>query len=370
MIQLFRTIFFMILSWSFLSPILAQDLLLLKPTGIYAVGTKTIEIKDPDRQMLRGSSQRRWVVQAFYPAQSSPNDKNGATYPYRPGTLQEGIVERVKVFSYAKPDAVPAKHQRFPVIFFVPGMGGERQGYTILCEELASQGYVVLSLDQPYFSNFVKFPDSTTIVLTFKDAWKIRDRDYKYAYYDEAMAAAMGDIKYMLDHLDEIDIKNLGGVLDKNIPILMGHSFGGNVSHTLGFEDSRIRAIVDIDSKITERKIFGRIGVPPNPQEKPVLFIRAMMQYQEDVGDQLTKITNATIWSPSVQHSAFSDQAYLAAHIAGFGDHGFLYRFFNWFFKQGPHFDNVDTNLGGKDVDAWFMEYRHYIVTWLDKHLK
>jgi hypothetical protein len=92
------------------------------------------------------------------------------------------------------------------------------------------------------------------------------------------------------------------------------------------------------------------------------------MQYQEDVGDQLTKIANTTLWLPLVQHSAFSDQAYLAAKISDFGIHGFFYTTFNWFFKRGPHFDIVDTNLGGKRVEEWFKEYPHFVITWLKNH--
>jgi pimeloyl-ACP methyl ester carboxylesterase len=180
----------------------------------------------------------------------------------------------------------------------------------------------------------------------------------------------MEDIKYMIDHLEDLNA-DLRGALNKNCLILMGHSFGGNVANTLGFEDSRIKAVVDIDSKITERPVFGRIGPPSNPQGKPVLFIRGMRQYQPDnIEAQLNKITNATIWLPRVQHSAFSDQAYLAARIPGFGDHGFAYRLFYWFFKRGPHFDNVDTNLGGKDVEAWFAEYRRYVVEWLGNNIQ
>ena len=113
----------------------------------------------------------------------------------------------------------------------------------------------------------------------------------------------------------------------------MGHSLGANVAHIMGFKDSRISAIVDIDSKITERKVFDKVGVPQNTQAKPVLFIRGIMQYQEDVGDQLTKIKNATIWKPNVQHSSFSDNAYFTANIPNFGNTGFFSSFFNWFFK-------------------------------------
>lgn len=37
--------------------------------GPYSVGTKAIEVKDPNRKMLRYSGIKRWMVQAFYPAQ-------------------------------------------------------------------------------------------------------------------------------------------------------------------------------------------------------------------------------------------------------------------------------------------------------------
>ena len=62
----------------------------------------------------------------------------------------------------------------------------------------------------------------------------------------------------------------------------MGHSIGGNIAHIKGFSDRRIRAVIDIDSKITERKIYERMAVPPNAHAKLVLFIRGMMQYQDD----------------------------------------------------------------------------------------
>lgn len=82
-----------------------------------------------------------------------------------PGTLQDGIVQGTKVLAYAKPNADPVSSKTFPMVIFIPGRGEERQKYTILCEELASQGYVVLAIDQPYVANFVQFPDGTKIVL-------------------------------------------------------------------------------------------------------------------------------------------------------------------------------------------------------------
>lgn len=348
--------------FSYVQLAFAVEFYLPKPSGLYSVGTKAIEIDDFSRSMFRDGNPRRWMVQAFYPSES-----HEGFYSYMPGTLDEGRVEGTQVFASAKLNAVPIHSQKFPIIIFIPGLGEERQKYTILCEALASEGYVVLALDQPYVANFVKFSDGTKIVLTLKDVWKIpRDRDYRYQYFDDAMEGAIKDVTYMLDHLKEINLHSLGGVGNLDIIILMGHSFGGNVAHTLGFRDSRVKMVVDIDSKITERKIFGRVGVPSNPQAKPVLFIRGMMQYQEDdVIDQLAKISNSSVWAPQVEHSAFSDKAYFSSKLEGFGNKGFLLNFQNWLLKSGPYWSKIDTGLGGENVDDWFVEYPSYVIEWI-----
>jgi pimeloyl-ACP methyl ester carboxylesterase len=333
------------------------------------VGTKTFELRDNGRTMLRDKTPRRWMVQAFYPSIA-----HQGTYPYQPGTLVNGVIADSQVVAHAKPNADLLPRRHFPVILFIPGLGADRQDYTILCEELASHGYVIFSLDQPYVTNFVRFPDNTRIVLTLKDAWKINnDRDYRYRYYDEAMLAAMTDIKFMLQHFNDLN-GSFNGQLDANKIILMGHSFGGNVAHTLGFESEQIKAVVDIDSKITERKIYGRIGVPPNPQNKPVLFVRGMIHYQEDLGDQLTKIDHADIWAPDVQHGAFSDSAYLGRLIPRPQHRSWLsmawaWVWQTWLLKRPPHFDAVDINLGSYTTKTWFQDYRARIVAWLDAHV-
>ncbi len=332
------------------------------PMGEYGVGTKAFELNDNDRMMLRGTKTKRWMVQAFYPTDT----KNEQTSPYMPGTLDNGMIGSHQVLTYGHPQAAISTKGPFPVIIFIHGLGEIRQRYTILCEELASQGYIVLSLDQPYMSQFTQHLDGTTIVPSFYDMWKVkRDRDYRYQYFDDSMQQSIADVRYILDHMQGIDQDFLSSQWDGRTVILMGHSFGGNVAHTLGFSDERIKAVVDIDSKITERKIFGRAGVPPNDRGIPVLFIRATRQYQEDVGDQLKNIQNAHILNFDVEHSAFQDTAFLVRKIPGLGQENTLSKFWTWFWKTGPIFEAVDVDLSGQNVVNWFNEIRLEIVSWL-----
>jgi pimeloyl-ACP methyl ester carboxylesterase len=313
--------------------------------------------------MFKDGSVRRWMVQAFYP--TLPHSE---TSSYMPGMIKNGIVEGTAVKTHSKLNSPQLTGQMFPAIIFVPGIGSSHLEYTILFENLASHGYIVLSIGEPYISNFVNFPDGSAIVYRLLDAWKHMmrsDRDYRYQYFDDAMDSAISDITYMLDHLNDIsqtyfqDTVNLGKIT------LMGHSFGGNVAHTLGFNDARIKTIVDIDSKITERKIHGILGLPENKNSKPIFLIRGMMQYQEDLGDHLEKVSNAKIWKPYVQHGAFSDSAFFVRAIQDYGKKGLIYRIINYLFKWGPEFDAVDTNLGGQSYAEWNYTYHHKIIDWL-----
>jgi pimeloyl-ACP methyl ester carboxylesterase len=190
-----------------------------------------------------------------------------------------------------------------------------------------------------------------------------RDRDYRYTYDDEVIRGTLGDINYLLNHLHRLG--SISKLCNPDRIVVMGHSLGGNIAHNFGFKDKRITAIVDIDSKITERKILDQLGIPKNHLKTPVLFIRGALQYQEEVGEQLTTVQNATIWSPSVEHSAFSDNAYLTAKIAGFGKQEIMWTLYNWFFKVGPFWDATDTSIGGQAIEEWIAEYRSYVVQWL-----
>lgn len=55
--------------------------------------------------------------------------------------------------TYALVNATLAKaREKWPVVRFIPGYGAARAFYTSLAVGLASQGYVVLSLDHPSLS--------------------------------------------------------------------------------------------------------------------------------------------------------------------------------------------------------------------------
>ena len=332
------------------------------PTGPYSVGTRAIAMADPNTKAFRGDGQNRWMIQAFYPSQT-----RGVLPPYMPDTLSQGIIHTTQVTAHSHVNSEIKKGPNYPVLFFVPGLGQERQKYTILCEELASKGYIVLAFDVPYISNYVHFPVSgDSITLTLEDAWKVpRDRDFRYLYFDEAMIHVMKLIEFTLTSLKELSKTHFNQQMDLSKLGIIGHSFGGNVAHTLGVKNPKFSTVVDIDSKITDRKILDRQGPPQNKRDIPVFFIRGMKQYQDNVGSVLTSYTNGSLWAPDVEHNVFSDEYYLAKVIDNFGIHSWI----NWAFAIGPQWSITDTDSGNIKTDEWIKIYRSKVVSWLQKHL-
>lgn len=341
----------------------AGEVELPAPTGQYSTGTRSFELHDASRQMLRDSNLRRWVVQAYYPVAGDSSSLSD----YRPETLDGGMVDGVHVVQHARPNAPLLQAYALPVIFFIPDIGHGRQDYTILCEELASRGYVVLSIDEPYVANYVRFSDGTTIVPQMRDLWSASRIDACHSsFYDEALDAATGDCYCMLDQFEVIAERYFNRQLDPSRITLMGHGFGGDVIRQVGLSDMRITALIDIDSAL--REFEGRLIV--NEFERPLLFIRAMLSQQyHAIGSVLSEIINADMWAPRVEHNAFTDDAYLVHMIANYGQQSSTWLFLNWFFKWGPVFSASETGIGRYEIHEWIDILRHELVLWIVAHV-
>ncbi len=174
------------------SSALANSVTLPEPKGVYSVGIVNVGLSDPARTQLRSVDKCRWMTAVFYPTL-----KTKATAPYMTGTLDDGNVCGAKVLGHAIRGALMVQNRKFLIIISLPGRENVRQQNTILYEALASNGYIVITMDQPYVANFVKFSDGAKTTLTFKDVWNLLwDRNYRYAYDDEIIALAIKDIDF------------------------------------------------------------------------------------------------------------------------------------------------------------------------------
>jgi hypothetical protein len=148
------------------------------PTGPYPIGTFTRRLVDARRREIfttSHASPRELLIQVWYPAgaQSAPSDAF-APYVDDPRALEPlaalmglprtAFAAMAGVPTHAVRDApVAGDGSRYPVVLYSHGRCGQRGNNTFQVEELASHGYVVVTIDHPYVASGVRFPDGPLI---------------------------------------------------------------------------------------------------------------------------------------------------------------------------------------------------------------
>lgn len=62
-----------------------------------------------------------------------------------------------------KSERTTRKSSRHPLVIFSPGLGESRLLYSNMAKSLAGQGYVVITVDHPYDTQVVEFPDGSVV---------------------------------------------------------------------------------------------------------------------------------------------------------------------------------------------------------------
>ena len=159
------------LAVSFALPLLVPVFRLPPPTGPHPVGTVTFHWVDSTRPEVitdEPEDRRELMVQVWYPAKPAA-EAEPAPYVVHPEKLE--ALARILglppfTFSHlnyvntgARSSAPAAGGRPYPVLLFAHGRGGFRQHNTAQIQDLASHGYVVAAIEQPYVASGVVFPD-------------------------------------------------------------------------------------------------------------------------------------------------------------------------------------------------------------------
>lgn len=285
-----RLILIIIISGLSSSPVMSQEFSLPVPTGEYKVGTTKFYLQDNYREEILTENKfdyREYMVRSWYPAGDATGNNalkyldgyNIDTLKYFwkmfeiPGKLFD-LIGKINTNSYI--DA-PISDDRasYPVIIFSHGYGlGLPELYTFFAEELASNGFIVLSITHPYESVEIDLNEAPTVYLSEERATQmLQENLMEYAVMknastdDERKNASKSvlenspiatesltewtkDTKYLLDQMDspsgEIPEFLLNKLDRSNIGVL-GHSFGGAMGGQIALNDSRIKAVMNMD---------------------------------------------------------------------------------------------------------------------------
>ena len=266
-----------------------------EPAGPYAVGARDLHFVDgsrPETFTPDPSDCREVFAQVWYPATLKGGEKPRSYMDADAARARAEFMSAppflLSYFSLVKTHSYPEagfahSGQPFPVLIFNHGFDGPTMGYTVLTEELASHGYVVVSVGHAYETPFFIGPDgqikafdprNEEYQLRVKEgeifldhvAQAIRDRinstrDLKekeaifrelfsrYPKYMESTRIWAADISFVIDELEKMNsgTSPFAGKLDLERIGVLGHSLGGAASGQLCVTDKRCMAGVNID---------------------------------------------------------------------------------------------------------------------------
>ncbi|GIF14935.1 alpha/beta hydrolase family protein [Actinoplanes teichomyceticus] len=223
------------------------------PTGPYRVGTVSLHLIDtsrPDRVAGR-ARHHELMASIWYPA--TPDARRCPAAVWLPDAPMRGLLANsgFPVDVAASPltagregaTALRALGRR-PVIVFSHGSYGHRGETTVIVQELASRGYVVVTVDTTYDA-FTEFPDGRLGVPG--DDLSTTPRDHA------------ADIPFVLDRIEDLaagrnpDAEHrrlpagLAEILDMRRIGMFGFSKGGTATALAMIDDRRIRAGLSLD---------------------------------------------------------------------------------------------------------------------------
>ncbi|KAJ3560880.1 hypothetical protein NPX13_g9154 [Xylaria arbuscula] len=259
-------------------------------TGPYKVGTTVLELVDDSRQdpLAPTPIARDLVVSLFYP--TDKNVKNctlAPQFPPRTAALFDALINGNGVSESITTRSCldsPMARPDLPLLLLGPGLGTTRLFHSDMAGEIASHGWNVVTVDHPYDSLVVEYPDGRLILASDSALANQTDDD---AVLLEFLDARVKDMQFVLDSLSNLSvISQIPGLgyatsssksnnhsfhkskLRTDKVGVFGHSFGGAAALQLLKDDKRFHVGADLDGGV-----YG--SVVQEGTDSPFLFIHA-----------------------------------------------------------------------------------------------
>jgi len=255
------------------------------PAGEFKVGTFSMQLVDDDRVETYGPSpgiRREVMMQVFYPADPADGAETGpwiedldavgsglASYLDLPSFSFDHL-KLTDTHTYPNAPVADALAE-YPIVVYSHGWRGFRTVNFNQAETLASEGYVVVTIDHTYASTMTVFPGDREVAID-PDALPNEDRVGTTRFLEAGAAlidVMADDLDFVLDELANIDRGTrptlLSSRLDLNSIGLFGHSLGGGAVVEFCATDFRCKAGIGFDpwvEPVDETIIASGLRVP------------------------------------------------------------------------------------------------------------
>ena len=227
----------------------------------------------------------------------------------------DGSFREVPVHFYYPENIKEFSKDSLPLVIFSHGAFGYYQSNASTYMELASNGYVVASLDHPYHSFFTKDTSGKIITVNpefFQNALTIGNSETDelseadvYEITSKWMELREADMNFVMDALKETNSNETDNVLPSNWYFdskytdtilsvldrinydkigLMGHSLGGATAVTVGRRED-ISAVIDLDGTMLGEEMGvkdGTVLFNEEPYETPLLSVISEIHHEDE----------------------------------------------------------------------------------------
>ncbi|MBB2741500.1 UNVERIFIED_ORG: dienelactone hydrolase [Microbispora rosea subsp. rosea] len=341
------------------------------PGGAYPVGTVALRLVDRSRPdpLVAAKPYRELMISLWYPAVAgggplaphmaplAATDWDRRSAP--PLGIAEGAVAWAATRAHARVGArVEPRAGKLPVVLFGSGDGGPRTLGTALVEDLASRGYLVVTVDHTYEADQVEFP-GRRLVRALPLPAKLTPKVIAKLLAEHARAR-LADMRYVLDQVTALAHgRPIGGKLplgmlgapDASRVGALGQSLGGSVAAQLTRDDTRVDAGVNLDGAYV-----GRVAT--RGVTRPFLQLAAETHTRDSEPSWKSFWRASTGWKRELRfkgaaHGSFTDLQPLLPQIAAK-------------LPTVPLADYVGTIDPGRSVAA----QRAYVGAFFDLHLR
>ncbi len=328
---------------------------LYAPTGPHAVGRTTYAWTDATRDEVHTGDpddRRELSVTVWYPAQVTDD---AARAPYMPPLMAE-FFETLNGLPAGRLQAIRANAVRdaplsdaqatYPVLVFDPGFSATPHQYTILVEELASQGYVVFGVSHPYATAITVYPDGRVIEALSGDhlrsVWAPQD-----VYDGEFAGAWYPDVTFVVAQIAALNEDDPQGLFTGRLAVeqygMLGHSQGARTISAVCYDDPRCAAALNMDGTYSaEVELdFARPYLFMSADHGVGAFIEMF-----DTGLEALGAGFYVLMIPRTHHNSFVDTAFWAPLVM----------------------ESPPDGTGAAQIAL--LDYRLYATAFFDRHLR
>lgn len=359
------------------------------PTGRKSLGTTSIHLIDRDRpDPTMPSGHRELMISLWYPASIVESAPIAKYMPARTAvevddawTGEYGLALPTGSFDFVNTEThsrvnPPMQPLRHPVVLFSPGYQYSRFVNTAQAEDLASRGYVVVTMDHTHETP-VEFPGGR--FLPGVPASQLPDPDFTR----EAVETRTADARFVLNQLERIaDGQNpdaegndlpddVAAGLDLRKIGMFGFSLGGYATANTLLEDRRVLAGLDLDGTLQDDRTKGPLGEAARKGlDRPFLLFGSDETQRTDPAKDGYDASWASFWD--AQQGWKVNLGLAGTKQKAFTDYQFIFdQLFREIYGEDPIIASVMKALvGGVDPERSVRAQREYIAAFFDQTLR